>query len=356
VILAPDRARAVASAAPEFPPFEPHPLLRNAHLATVSTRIPRRDLARADAQCELRTFAVGAGSRVAALCRFQPDRRRAPAVLVVHGLMGSARSQYALGLADKAFAAGFSVARVSLRGCGGTVDLAPEILHAGQGGDLLAVMRALADEDGIERLYVAGVSLGAGMALSMLGELGLAAPAWLRGAALVSPALDLEASAAALDRSAFLRPYRNFFLRAMKDQLAATARAHPGRYDLGGLEHLETLRGFDDRYTAVAAGYRDAAAYYRGASALSRLATVARPVLLVQAKDDPLIPFAPFESPAIAGHRWIRLLATERGGHVGFVGRRPGRTATWRDRGLFWAENRAVQFLAWLDRLADPAP
>ena len=40
---------------------------------------------------------------------------------------------------------------------------------------------------------------------------------------------------------------------------------------------------------------------------------------MVQAKDDPLIPFAVYDHPAFSTNPHLRLLATEHGGHLGFI-------------------------------------
>ncbi len=63
------------------------------------------------------------------------------------------------------------------------------------------------------------------------------------------------------------------------------------------------------------------------------------PTLLIQAKDDPLIPFEIFDHPAIRQNPYIKLIAVEHGGHLGFVSRKTPR---------FWVD-RVV--LRWLDEV-----
>jgi predicted alpha/beta-fold hydrolase len=60
------------------------------------------------------------------------------------------------------------------------------------------------------------------------------------------------------------------------------------------------------------------------------------PALLVQAKDDPLIPFAVYDHPAFRENPWLRLEAVEHGGHVGFISRRAPR---------FWLDRVVVDWL-----------
>jgi predicted alpha/beta-fold hydrolase len=51
---------------------------------------------------------------------------------------------------------------------------------------------------------------------------------------------------------------------------------------------------------------------------------------LIQSRDDPWIPSAPYEAAARLGNRHLSLRLTEHGGHVGFHGR--GAKMPWHDR------------------------
>jgi hypothetical protein len=60
------------------------------------------------------------------------------------------------------------------------------------------------------------------------------------------------------------------------------------------------------------------------------------PALLIQAKDDTFIPFEMYGHPALSSNPWLRLIVTERGGHLGFLARRGAR---------FWVDEVAIEFL-----------
>jgi hypothetical protein len=62
-----------------------------------------------------------------------------------------------------------------------------------------------------------------------------------------------------------------------------------------------------------------------------------------------MIPFAPFLNSGIEDNPFLTLLATDRGGHTGFLAAHPIGT----DQDAYWGESRAVQFLTSVARGAD---
>ena len=61
------------------------------------------------------------------------------------------------------------------------------------------------------------------------------------------------------------------------------------------------------------------------------------PTLIITSKDDPFVPFEPFQNPAIQSNPHITLIATEHGGHCAFISRENGGER-------FWAEARIVEY------------
>ena len=85
-------------------------------------------------------------------------------------------------------------------------------------------------------------------------------------------------------------------------------------------------------------GFDSAEDYYRRSSALAIIGEIRVPTLLIQAIDDPFIPFAAYEHASIAANSAVSLLTPQRGGHAGFWGR------SGIDSDRFWAEHRAIEF------------
>ena len=109
---------------------------------------------------EERLIEVAPGIQVLCHCHWQPDRTKPLTVIVVHGLEGSSDSQYMMGVAEKALAAGMNVIRYNQRNCGGTDALAPVLYHSGLSNDVAVVARELIERDRISRLALAGFSMG----------------------------------------------------------------------------------------------------------------------------------------------------------------------------------------------------
>lgn len=317
-------------------PFIPHRALRSAHAQTIlSSILPRRGklLAR---NTEPRYFDPSPGVRVLAHCSWQPDRKSAPTLLMLHGLEGSADSAYMVGTAERATTAGFNAIRLNMRNCGGTEHLTARLYHAGLTDDLRLILDELMSGDRMKAIYVAGFSLGGNVALKLAGEYGKDAPPALCGVLAISPSLDLASCADAIELRSNLIYHMRFVL-SLRSRLRRKARLFPDLYDQSQLKGIWTIREFDDTYTAPHSGFRDVKDYYNRASALPIIDRIAVPALIIHAKDDPFIPFASFERREIAENPNITLLATERGGHVGFI------SASAEQR--FWAEAKAIEFI-----------
>src|SRR6266511_5978391 len=111
-----------------------------------------------------------AGVRVSADCFWQPERSRAPAIILLHGLEGSSAAHYMLGAAAKAHASGFSAVLLNQRNCGNTEHLSPGLYHSGLTEDAAFVVAQLVSREGIDRIVVAGYSLGGNLALKLAGD------------------------------------------------------------------------------------------------------------------------------------------------------------------------------------------
>jgi predicted alpha/beta-fold hydrolase len=318
--------------------FKPHLLLRNAHAMTIAANFWPRPvplLSRGVA----RSFETEPGTQVLGQCHWQQNPREHPTLVVLHGLEGSCESGYIRGTGEKAWIAGFNVLRLNQRNCGGTEKLSPTLYHSGLSCDIRAVVLELAQRDGLPEIFAAGYSMGGNLVLKMAGEMGGAPPAELRGVVAIAPALDLAACADALSKPRnFI--YEHHFVTRLKRHMRHKASLFTDLYPLHavpGYPRIRSVREFDDVITARYCGFADASDYYARSSASRVVSEIHMPTLIIAAKDDPFVPFGPFQNPAILGNRWITLLAPEHGGHCAFISQEDGPER-------FWAEARIVEF------------
>lgn len=313
----------------------PHPWLAGGHRQTLLGYWSRR-LLRWTLPAEDLVVDAGEDVRLLARATWQGEpRAERPALVVVHGLGGSDASAYVVSTGRHAFARGWHVVRMNMRGAGDGEALCPRLYNAGLDTDLLAVVDAVARVT--PRVAVAGFSLGASQALLALGRRRESLPPALRGVAAVSPPLDLSACADALDRPDN-RLYQHYFMTMLREAYRRRARRWPDLFEAGRERATRTVREYDEAITAYYGGYTGAADYYARSSAGPWLAAVDRPALVLAAADDPMIPEESVERWPLPASGLVRREIAPTGGHVGFVGRSVA-------PGFFWAAPRVLDFL-----------
>jgi predicted alpha/beta-fold hydrolase len=286
---------------------------------------------------EERLFPVTPDTQVLAHCYWQKDRRAHPTLIGLHGLEGSSTAHYMRGIAHKALRARFNVVLLNQRNCGGTEHLGPGLYHSGLTDDPAFVIKAFTNE-GLDRIVVAGYSLGGNLALKVAGEHTPAELPALKAVCAVSPVLELEQCVRALERrSNFI--YQWNFVRNLKARMRRKDRCWPGRFALDALPRVRTVREFDALYTAPYFGFGSAEDYYHRAAAMRVVPRIQVPALIITAADDPFVPLDAFRDPALTANPNIRLIVTEHGGHCGFLG-----PASGEDDDGYWAEKKVVGF------------
>ena len=250
------------------------------------------------------------------------------------------------GLADKAFQAGWNAVLLNQRNCGGTEHLTPGLYHSGLTADPRTVIETLVRTDGLGRFGLVGYSLGGNLTLKLAGELA-EQPVPVDAVVGVCPTIDLERCVRAIERRPNI-PYQFNFVRNLKARMRRKAHVWPDAFDLEPLGRIWTIRRFDDVYTAPFHGFGDARRYYDRASALRVIDRVRIPALILASADDPFVPPAQFDEPAVRGNPCIEVCVTAHGGHCGFL------SAPDAGDDGYWAERRAMDFL--IDRLGAMPP
>lgn len=344
--------------------FRTPPGWSSGHLQTIRSRVARRrfELPRYGSQrATLVDLDDGTGDRL--MVQLHRARRvpggemRRGLVVLIHGLGGSAESDYVRASAKGLLAAGYNIARVDLRSAGLSGTTSAHMYHAGKTEDVRAVLRHLSDEPeardnvtGGARLAVVGFSLGGAATIKLLGEPLEGLPIF--GGVTVSAPLDLTVGAVHLSRMAFGMYERYILMALRRDSLRPAPDGTPRvtRQERRGITRARTLPDFDDAVTAPRNGWRDAAEYYAVNSCNQYLAGVSVPLLVIHSLDDPMIPAGPYRAidwRGLAERGPVRRAITAQGGHVGF-----------HERGnpLPWYVGQTVAFLSSLGPPGNPAP
>lgn len=312
-------------------PFRP--LFRNGDLQTILGRYWPRSLDERRFPTVANLFRTEPDTQVLAKFNAPPDggvSAHRPTVLAIHGLTACDRAPYMLSSAQIALESGFDAVRLNVRNCGGTEHLCNTLYHSGLTVDLRAVVEQLAPRP----VYLLGFSMGGNIALKLAGEWGSAVPEHVRGVCSISAPIQL----AMCSRHIGLR--RNFiyerrFLLQLRDAVRRKNAATPGLFADPKVAEVSSIWEFDERVTAPAFGFEDAADYYRQSSAAGYLGKIRVPTLLIQARDDPFIPFGAYNLRTLRENPCLTLLSPDHGGHVAFLGR---------GRARFWAIQQAVRF------------
>jgi predicted alpha/beta-fold hydrolase len=256
-------------------------------------------------------------------------------VILSHGLEGNSGRYYIRGMAKIFIDEGWDVLAWNCRSCSGVMNRRPVLYHHGASGDLEDVVKYAVALEKYRSIVLIGFSMGGSLLIKYLGHHRSALPAEVKGGVAFSVPCDLGSSARALSRpgNGF---YRKRFLRKLTQKIKLKAQQFPGEFDLTGIDEMAHFIEFDERYTAPMYGFPDAASFYHAASCKHHIADIDRPVLLVNALNDPMLPESCFPVKQSRDHPFFHLQVTSRGGHVGYSSVSAGPN---------WSELRALQFV-----------
>lgn len=327
-----------------FAPFSSRAFLRNGHLQTLAGNFLPRNLVLPEPEPLLvevggPVFPYGS-SYVLCQCHWQPQavRARRLTVVLLHGLEGSSNSQYMIGNAARALAAGFNVVRMNMRTCGGTDEICPTIYHSGRSGDVASVLNKLIETQKLESIALVGYSMGGNLVFKFAGEVASAPPPELKALVGVSPLMDLAPSSAALHQPRN-RIYEWHFLRNMIARIRRRMKLFPAIYGDAKIEKIRSMRLFDEHIVARYGGFAGADDYYFSVASSRYASRLSIPTLILHSTDDPFIRLLPDTRAALISNPNVTYIETERGGHCAFL----ANTMTGDDGR--WAEKTLLGFL-----------
>jgi predicted alpha/beta-fold hydrolase len=318
----------------ELLPFDPPRWLASRHLQSIFPSLPLRRRSverRAGALMAASRESIldcGGGVRLLALQATQEVLGRAPSgqlVVLQHGWEGSADSLYLLSLGQALLDAGFDVIRLNLRDHGPSHHLNLEMFHSCRIAEVVGAISRIQQLNPGKSLSLAGFSLGGNFALRV-GARAANAGLQIRKIVAVCPVLDPAVTLEALERGPAI--YREYFMLKWRSSLRKKQAAWPRHYDFGELLKERSLTRMTARMVADYTDYPDLGTYLAGyALTGGALATLGVDSRIITALDDPMI--LPGDLARLERSGSLRITATRRGGHCGFV---DGPVSSWIDR------------------------
>ncbi|MEM7313402.1 MAG: alpha/beta fold hydrolase [Planctomycetota bacterium] len=266
-------------------------------------------------------------------------------VMLVHGLGGCHGSTYMVRIARRLVSRGYRVFRMDMRGCGAGLPLARGIFHAGRFDDLLHAAHYVNELAKQSPITVSGFSLGANLALKMLGEYPDETSGLIDSAVVVEPPIDLHYCCRKLGTGVGWT-YDLFFARMLWRDFTQRTSLIPGASRLSIPRRPRTLLEFDSHITSQLAGFRDAVEYYDYSSSKNVLGRIRVPTAILTAIDDPIVPISMFENADWSTTTLFHV--SEGGGHLGFIGTDAGNPREGKAHQRRWMDDCVVR---WIDSM-----
>lgn len=256
--------------------------------------------------------------------------------IISHGLEGSSRSPGVLGMAASLHKRGWDVLAWNFRSCGGEPNRTPQFYHSGHTDDLEAVIERAFDQAPYGEMVLVGFSLGANYSLKFAGEQGPRIDPRITRVLAFSAPVDLRGSAYHLARRRNAI-YNRWFLNSIRDKLKDRLHLLPISITPQEFKRIRTFPEFDEKVTAPLHGFADAEAYYAKANSKRVLCDITIPTLIVNAKNDPILPPSCYPVEEAEANPNLYLEMPDAGGHCGFL------PASGSEE--YWSEKRAIAFL-----------
>ncbi|MFY0606997.1 MAG: alpha/beta fold hydrolase [Cyclobacteriaceae bacterium] len=252
-------------------------------------------------------------------------------VIISHGLEGSSRKPYVLGMAKCFHDAGFDALAWNYRSCSGEMNRGRRMYHSGATDDLASIVELAAAK--YSEIFLVSFSLGGNLVLKYLGE--RTCHPKIKKAVAISVPLDLHKSVQEMN-SAKGWIYEKRFISNLLKKAKIKANQHPDIYDVDNLKQIKSLYDFDDLVTSRIHGFENAADYYQKCSSKNFLSTITIPTLVLNAMNDPINSKDSCDHELFKDLKHVYLESTKQGGHVGFaqLGSKP----------YYWSEERALRF------------
>lgn len=300
--------------------FTPHPLARNCHFQTIVSSFHHQNDGALQQATQQMILDTGDGVRLQGYYSPQPEDRSRGVVLLLHGWLGSANSNYVLTIREYLYRRGYAIFRLNLRDHGDTHQLNPAPFRSDLLDEVFTATRQIAQLEAGRPLHLIGASLGGNFALRLAWRHSQSPLPNLNHTVAICPVLNPHHTTLQLDQG--YRLYLAYFRRKWRRSLRQKQALFPHRYDFSAEISAPTCMEMTEIFVRNHSPYPDALTYFQKYTVTpAMMATLRSPTTMLPAIDDPIVPvadfgpFAELESTASL----LRVRVQPYGGHVGFI-------------------------------------
>ncbi len=262
------------------------------------------------------------------------NNNKQKAVILSHGLEGNSDKHYIKGTAKLFLQHGWDVIAWNCRSCSGELNKAQRIYHHGDVEDIGEVVEWASLKDQYKTIGLIGFSMGGVINTKYIATQKDNLSEKLAFNIAISTPCDLEACALSLDqKNNFI--YKRKFLTSLKNKLMLKAEQYPGMIDIERLQTIKKWSDFDEYFSARMNGFANRREFYQQSTLLNFLEEVNIPTLILNAANDPLIPFDSNPISMAKFNKKLQVEITKYGGHCGY---------TQRNDEFTYAERSALKF------------
>ncbi|KAK1438561.1 hypothetical protein QVD17_04370 [Tagetes erecta] len=267
-----------------------------------------------------------------------------PTLILLPGLTGGSGDSYIRHMVLRATKKGWRVVVFNSRGCGHGPVTTPQFYSASFLGDISEVVEHVSSRYPEANIYAAGWSLGANILVNYLGQ--ESAGCRLSGAVSLCNPFNLVVA----DED-FSKGFNKVYERALSSSLRRIFKKHAllfeeigGEYNIPAAANCKSVREFDEALTRVSFGFKSVDDYYSKSGSADSIQYVCKPLLCIQAENDPIAPARGIPREAIKVNPNCMLIVTPEGGHLGWVA---GDEAPF---GSPWTDPVVMDFLEYLEK------
>eukprot|EP01132_Coremiostelium_polycephalum_P003743 gene3743-4662_t len=244
----------------------------------------------------------------------------APTIVILHGLTGGSQEKYIQYLALEAFKskAQFRTIVFNYRGCAGNKVTADMGYCATQTDDLKQVIEIIQERIPNAPLFLVGFSLGSAILVNYMSQVGESSP-FIAHVSISNP-MNMIASSVNL-RSSYLN--NTLYNKTLAQNLKRLFNRFGNRMDkyisAEEMEKCNSIYDFDNAITHKMFGYDSVEHYYTTAGAINHIDRLKKPILFLNAVDDPISPMIDIPYEKFKSNPNTILAVTQWGAHLGFL-------------------------------------